>query len=347
MNRPRPSLFAQPSIALTVELMLPRRRDLAPAAASSRVDSPPDPPCHSTPTSRWSSNNARPRLASIGFRDAHDPTPDRIPATLEYPIIAVFESLHLLQRTRNLAKRLARWTLPVAVSGRLEARWRGDEYTPPPGRIRLGSLQRLRPISRSWGFDRGLPIDRYYIERFLSTHARDIRGRVLEVKDNHYTLRFGRDHVTESDVVNVTNGTPLTTIVADLTSAECIESDSFDCIILTQTLHLIYDAPAALRTLYRILRPGGVLLLTVPGISQIARDPANGWHDCWRFTAYSTQRLLEDVFAAGNVDVQASGNVLASTAFLHGLAAQELATEQLDYRDDDYQMLITARAVKA
>ena len=48
-------------------------------------------------------------------------------------------------------------------------------------------------LSRDFGFDRGTPIDRYYIESFLSTHASDIRGHVLEVADNTYTRRFGGD----------------------------------------------------------------------------------------------------------------------------------------------------------
>ncbi|MEJ7787734.1 MAG: hypothetical protein WKF96_23275, partial [Solirubrobacteraceae bacterium] len=62
--------------------------------------------------------------------------------------------------------------------------------------VRLGSLGSSEPISSAWGFDRGLPVDRWYIERFLGQHRADVTGRVLEVKDSGYTDRFGHD-VTE------------------------------------------------------------------------------------------------------------------------------------------------------
>lgn len=141
----------------------------------------------------------------------------------------------------------------------------------PTRAVRFGDFRRLVPFSREFGFDRGTPVDRFYIEWFLSCCEADIRGRVLEIGDNSYTKRFGGNRVTHSDVLHVQEGNPQATFIGDLTSAEHIPSDVFDCIILMQTLHLIYDMKAAMRTLYRILKPGGVLLATVPGISQLER----------------------------------------------------------------------------
>ena len=209
----------------------------------------------------------------------------------------------------------------------------------------LGHRRRVTPVSRIWGMDRGKPIDRHYIEIFMSENAKDIHGRVLEIEDNRYTIQYGSD-VTRSDILHVSNWDPGVTIVADLTAAEEIESDIFDCIVLTQTLQVIYEVPAALSTLYRILKPRGVLLATFPGISQIAREGMESWPDHWRFTKSSAERLFSEVFSAENVAVQVYGNVLAATAFLYGLAAEELKEWELDYRDPDYQLLITARAVK-
>ena len=160
-------------------------------------------------------------------------------------------------------------------------------------------------------------MDRYYIEDFLANHAQDIRGRVLEVADNSYTLKFGENRVTQSDVLNLTEK-PGASIVADLTRAEHLPSDTFDCIILTQTLHLLYDLPAALRTVHRILKPGGVVLLTVPGISPICTDPGGKWTDFWRFTDASLTRLLQEVFPCELVRVDVYGNVLSASAFLPG-----------------------------
>ena len=217
---------------------------------------------------------------------------------------------------------------------------------PPRGWIRFGMFRRLSPISRTFGLDRGQCIDRFYIERFLASHARDIRGAVLEIGDDGYARRFGREHLVTCDVLHVEAGHPGATIVADLAHADGMASDAFDCIIVTQTLQFIYGVQAAVETLHRLLKPGGVLLATVPGISQISRFDMDRWGEYWRFTTLSTRRLLEDVFPPANVSVEAQGNVLAAVAFLHGLAAEELRLDELDYHDADYQLLIAARAVK-
>jgi SAM-dependent methyltransferase len=146
--------------------------------------------------------------------------------------------------------------------------------------------------------------------------------------------------------MHVSPGNPLATIVGDLQDAPQIPEDQFDCVVFTQTLHLIYDMPAAMRTLHRILRPGGVLLMTVPGISQIDEDEWGGtWY--WSLTALSARRLTCDAFPGGEIEVEAHGNVLAATAFLHGLATSEVADTELDHRDPHYPVVITVRAVKA
>jgi ubiquinone/menaquinone biosynthesis C-methylase UbiE len=135
-------------------------------------------------------------------------------------------------------------------------------------------------------------------------------------------------------------------MVADLTCADHIPSDTFDCILLTQTLQFIYDVRAALKTLYRILKPAGILLATFPGISQISRYDMERWGDHWRFTSLSSRRLFAEVFPSARVTVEAHGSVLTALAFLHGLAMEELRQEELDARDPDYEVVITVRAVK-
>jgi SAM-dependent methyltransferase len=190
-----------------------------------------------------------------------------------------------------------------------------------------------------------MPIDRYYIEQFLGEHAGDIRGRVLEIGDDSYTRQFGGDQVTVRDVLHVTEGNPLATFVGDLTQADHIPSDAFDCFICTQTLHLIFDVQTALRTIYRILKPGGVLLATFPGISQRSNDEwAAGWY--WSFTTQSARRMFTELFPVDNLTSNAYGNVLTATAFLQGLAVRELTRDELDYHDSRYEQLISVRAKK-
>lgn len=252
---------------------------------------------------------------------------------------------YLSKRMKGAVKSIAQRTLPASVLARLRAKLKGSEYCPPVGQVQFGNLRRVTPLSQQFGYDRGLPIDRYYIENFLAIQANDIRGRVLEIGDNSYTRKFGGDRVTKSDVLHVIEGNPDATIVGDLSNADHIPSNTFDCFVLTQTLHLIYDVQDALKTIYRILKPGGVALITFPGISQIALDEWKGyWY--WGFTILSAQRLFEEVFPKHNVQVEHYGNVLAATALLQGLATEELQKEELDYQDPSYQVLLTVRVVK-
>jgi SAM-dependent methyltransferase len=238
--------------------------------------------------------------------------------------------------------------LPVGVRRWLrEGRRKLRRHLPPMGAIRFGDFRRLVPISRDFGYDRGTPIDRYYIEGFLTKHAPDVRGRVLEIAETVYTRRFGGDHVSHSDVLHAVAGNPEATIVGDLAGPLAVPADSFDCIICTQTLPVIYQVSAALRTLFRVLKPGGILLVTVPGVAhQISRYDMDRWGDYWRFTSLSMRRLMHEVFPPDHVEVQAEGNVLAAVAFLHGVAMEELRPAELDYRDPDYELSILVRARK-
>jgi len=213
--------------------------------------------------------------------------------------------------------------------------------------IRRPRLWQLKPVSTDWGYDRGHPIDRYYIEHFLSAHTKDIHGHVLEFTDASYTQRFGGDRVTKSDVMNVIEGMPHTTIVADLTRADHLPSDQFDCIICTQTLQVIYDVRSALRHLYRMLKPHGVLLVTWQGISKIGRrEGVDSWGEYWHATGQAVQRLFQEFFPADSFTLKTYGNVLSAVAFLHGLSNEELRPEELDYVDPSYEVLVTVRAVK-
>ena len=210
----------------------------------------------------------------------------------------------------------------------------------------LGDLRRVTPIDPNWGFERGTPIDRVYVERFVGGHAADIRGRVLEIAAPDYTTRFGTG-VERVDVLMAREGNPEATIVADLADAPQIPDDTFDCAIVTQTLQFVWDAPAALATLHRILAPGGVLLATVPGITKISPPEDEEFGEWWHFTARSARRLAEQAFGEGRVEVEAFGNVLAATGFLYGLAASDLRTEELDARDRLFEVIVGVRAVKA
>ena len=249
------------------------------------------------------------------------------------------------RKLRDVGIGTAKSVLPQRAISWLQKVQTGQLFKPAPGRVDFGDLRRLSPISRLYGYDRGEPIDRYYIEQFLSNYQSRIAGAVLEVSENTYTRKFGGDKVKTVDVLHYDDPSPPATLTGDLTDAPHLPSDHFDCVIITQTLMLIYDLPAAVATLHRILKPGGTVLVTLPGLSQIA-DPAwlHTWH--WGFTQSSAQRLFEDAFEGGKVEVGTHGNLLSIIAFLHGLAKEELTSDELDYTDPEYQMLVTVAARK-
>jgi len=211
-------------------------------------------------------------------------------------------------------------------------------------RLWLGTLGSTRPISDAWGFDRGTPVDRVYIEEFLAQHRDAIRGRVVEIQDRLYTQRFGSG-VTSSDVLDIDAANVRATIVADLARADHVPSDRYDCLIVTQTLHLIRDTRSAVAHLHRMLAPGGVLLATLPSVSRVSGGVGVAG-DYWRFTVASARWLFGDVFGEEAVSVASRGNVLSAIAFLKGLAAEELSASSIAVDDPFFPVVITVRAVK-
>lgn len=216
---------------------------------------------------------------------------------------------------------------------------------PPHGSINFGDLASMKPVSRNWGLERGLPVDRFYVESFLRKYAEDIHGGVLEVGDDRYTRDFGKDRVIKSDILHYREGNRLATIVADLTDADHIDSNRFDCVICVQTLQCIYDLRSAVRTMHRILKPGGVLFATFPGITSLGNKRwIESW--CWSMTPVSAHKLFQEFFPEVNLTIEQFGNLLAATSFLHGLAAEELPQEKLEYRDPAFPLIIGVRAKK-
>ncbi len=212
-------------------------------------------------------------------------------------------------------------------------------------RPNLGHIGEVEPVSRSFGYDRGTPVDRYYIETFLAEHAHLIAGRTLEIGDDSYTEQFGGGATTRRDVLHI-DPDCAATYHGDLSQNGTLPPNTFDCAVITQTLHLIYDMPAAVAQLREAMRPGGTLLITVPGISPVAKDV---WGDTWYWslTLASLTRMLDDAFGTGRAEVRAYGNAFSATAFLQGFACEELDRAKLDVFDLMYPVTVAAKVTRA
>ena len=207
----------------------------------------------------------------------------------------------------------------------------------------VGRASSADPLCRHFGYTRGTPIDRYYIERFLHSHRGDIRGHVLEIGNDAYSRRFGGDRIVKRDVLHLRAGEPQATIAGDLTQPGVLQPATFDCIILTQTLQFIFDAASALKQVHEALRPGGVALTTVPGITPIDRGEwGDSWY--WSFTEHSLNRLLSQSFKPDSIALSTFGNLFAATAFLHGAAVEEVSRSKLRRFDEAYPVTVAARA---
>jgi len=212
--------------------------------------------------------------------------------------------------------------------------------------LRLGQIAKDEPLCREFGYGRGKPIDRHYIETFLAVHSDDIRGDVLEAGDNAYSKMFGGDGISRQHVIHVRPDHPGATICGDLSEPGVLPSEAFDCIILTQTLHLIFDLPRAVAQLHRSLRPGGVLLVTVPGVSLIDRGEwGESWY--WSLTEAALRRVLNGPFEPADVTTRSYGNLYTATLFLHGAAVEDADGSKLDKQDPSYPVTVAARAVRA
>lgn len=201
------------------------------------------------------------------------------------------------------------------------------------------------PVTDNYGAERGLPIDRFYIEEFLKKNQSHIKGRVLEIGDRQYTEKFGIG-VTQSDVFHAAEGNPQATIVGDISKPESLEENAYDCIILTQVLQCIYDVHGAIANLHKALKPGGALLLTDSCVAQIFGPEYRDWGVYWRFTDICLKRLLSEAFLEKNVQVEPKGNYKVTRSYLKGLATHDLKPKDFLESQPDYQLVVLTKSIK-
>lgn len=203
----------------------------------------------------------------------------------------------------------------------------------------------IYPVSDVFGIDRGTPIDRFFIEKFLEENKSHIKGKVLEIAESTYSKSFGSD-IESFEILHSVKDTPNATIIGDLSNPEALPANRVDCFICTQTYNFIYDFRSAVKGSWQLLKPGGVLLATVAGITQISSYDRDRWGDYWRFTTQSAQKTFDDVFGENNVIIDYYGNCYAATNFLRGLSVEEVKKETLLMKVPEYPVIITIIAKK-
>lgn len=199
-----------------------------------------------------------------------------------------------------------------------------------------GNLRSESPFSEEYGFDRGTPIDRYYLHKFLQGHRAHITGDVLEVQGSGYTQQFGQG-VTSADSFDI-DPRFRPTYVCDLADSETVlSSNRYDCCLLPNTLQHLRDIEACLRNALRVIKPGGIILASSAVFVPLISDGA----DYWRLSRMGWEQITVRVWAGSEVKIEAHGNCLAALASMLGLASEELTPAELNFQSRRYPVLVT------
>lgn len=203
-----------------------------------------------------------------------------------------------------------------------------------------------KPINNRFGRDLGKPVDRVYIERFLEKNADSILGTVMEIESDDYIKKFGGKKVNKKIILHVKGWGGPNVIKGNFETGEGLENNMVDCLICTQTLQYIYNLSEAARNIYKIIKPNGIALITVPGIKSLSTYHDSLWGEYWSFTKKSLFRMFADVFGEKNVEVNSYGNVKTTMAYLYGLSAEMLSEQDFEYNDTNVPFIITAKVKK-
>jgi hypothetical protein len=213
-------------------------------------------------------------------------------------------------------------------------------------KIKLKSILNAKPVSDQFGFDRGTPIDRFYIEKFLRDNCECIKGDVLEIAEDTYTKKFASGNVN-SQILHYDTSNPKATVIGDLCNLSTLKENSTDCFICTQTYNFIYNFKDAIKGSHYILKPGGALLATVACMSPISKYDADRWGDYWRFTPQSAQKAFTEIFDSKKTKIVPLGNSAAASLFMKGYALEDLNGEvDLNKNDELFPLIIGIKAVK-
>lgn len=204
------------------------------------------------------------------------------------------------------------------------------------------NIYKPQPLSRKFGFDRGTPIDRYWIESFVRQNSKHIRGTCLEITDSFYTQKYGTGNVVSTDILDIDTSNKNATIYGDLRNLKRISDNTYDCVILTHVLGLIDNCELAANECFRILKPGGILILTSSCLGPILGEKV-----FWRFTPHSIRYLFAPLFGEKNMQIETYGNALSGQYFWSGFSQEDINTKDLEYNDPQFPCIVAMIARKS
>jgi SAM-dependent methyltransferase len=195
----------------------------------------------------------------------------------------------------------------------------------------------------------GTPIVRHYWASFLERHRADVQGDALEIGEVSHLRAYGGDRLRTAAAIDVTAHSPDVTIVADLSRADHVPGERFDCFVIPFTMHILADVEAALYHAIRLLKPGGVLLVNFSCVDYqfpTGLDMATGtvlWVH-WCFTPLQVHNVLRRAgLGDGDYTLEIYGNLLTRIAYQLNVPAEELTKGELEHRDPGHPVLVCVR----
>jgi SAM-dependent methyltransferase len=163
----------------------------------------------------------------------------------------------------------------------------------------------------------------YYSQDKLVVQAisRYARGKLIDIGCGN--MPFGQlieNLVEQYDTIDVDKRDARLKYQGDVQAMPVLNDQSYDSAICFSVLEHIPQPARALAEINRILKPQGVLLLTVPLIARLHEEP----HDYFRFTRHGMRFLLENA-GFSVIDMQPLAGIFSflghqvSTAFLCSL----------------------------
>lgn len=138
-----------------------------------------------------------------------------------------------------------------------------------------------------------------YLVRRLQTHyiVEETRGQsysvVIDVGagTSPYRKMIKHERYIVVDIEDRGGADGAERVTGDLTKGIPLENELADLILCTEVLEHVPEYSVAMSELHRLLKPGGVLLVTVPFVWVLHEAP----NDFFRFTHFGIQHLLEGV----------------------------------------------------
>lgn len=132
--------------------------------------------------------------------------------------------------------------------------------------------------------------DRHLLLRFVASHSARFTGEVLDAGGGtgRYASLFRHCSYRRLDI----NASSRPDIVASLESLP-LQAGSLDGIVCTQVLGDVWNIERAIEECARVLKPGGLFLVT----ESLFNEEHDAPHDYWRLTQFAWRKMLEPRFS--------------------------------------------------